>query len=139
MDLSLTETEHLLGERDAIKERIMQLGDMRAGSLVPRYRKCGKPNCHCARDGSSGHGPSWSLTSTKQGKTQTRIIPEGPALDTAKEQLTEYRLFRELIRELVDVNEKICDAKLDSSKAEADTTAKKGASKPRLRRKSSAN
>lgn len=137
MNLSLTEADGLVGERGTIKERIMQLGDMRAGSLVPRYRKCGKPNCHCARDGSQGHGPSWSLTSTKQGKTQTRIIPEGPALVAVKEQLTEYRLFRELIRELVDVNEKICDARLESSKAE--TTAKKGASKPRLRRKSSAN
>lgn len=137
MDLSLTETEHLVGERDAIKARIMQLGDMRAGSLVPRYRKCGKPNCHCARDGSKGHGPSWSLTRAKHGKTQTRVIPEGPALVAVKEQLAEYRLFRELIRELVDVNERICDAKLKSSKAEA--TAKKGASNPRLRRKSSAN
>ncbi len=137
MDLSFTETERLIEERDAIKERIMQLGDMRAGSLVPRYRKCGKPNCHCSRDGSKGHGPSWSLTYSKHGKTQTRIIPEGPALDAVKGQMAEYSLFRELIRKLLDVNEKICDARLESSKAE--TTAKKGASKTRLRRKSSAN
>ena len=139
MNWSLTEIEQLIRQRDALKERIAQLHDMRSGTLIPRYRKCGKPNCHCAKDGSRGHGPSWSLTSAKQGKTQTRIIPEGPVLEATKEQLAEHKLFRELSRELLEVSEKICDAKLESSKTLAETTAKKGASKPRLKRKSSVN
>ena len=48
--------------REELRQQLASLGDLRPGSLVGRYRKCGKPNCHCAEDGSQGHGPSWSLT-----------------------------------------------------------------------------
>ena len=61
--------------RATIKHQIDQASDMRPGSLVERYRRCGKPGCHCAGKGASGHGPSWSLTRTVGGKTVTRIIP----------------------------------------------------------------
>jgi len=47
-----------LQERDReLKARLAQLGEMRPGSLVERYRKCGKPNCHCARPGDRDTGP----------------------------------------------------------------------------------
>lgn len=41
--------EALQLKRDQIKAQLAQIGDMRPGSLVERYRKCGKPSCYCAQ------------------------------------------------------------------------------------------
>jgi len=102
----------LVLQRDQLKERISQVGEMRPGSLVARFRKCGKPTCHCAKKGAKGHGPSYSLTHPVGGKTHTRIIPAGPAVEIAQRQVEEYRRFRELVQHLVAVSEQICDLQL---------------------------
>ena len=44
--------------RDDAQAQFATLGDLRPGKLHENYRKCGKPNCHCADDNSPGHGPS---------------------------------------------------------------------------------
>lgn len=110
--------EALLERRQSIQSRIASLGDLRPGSLVGRYRKCGKPSCHCAQPGDPGHGPSWSLTHAVAGKTVTRVIPPAARAQT-EAQIEEYRRFRALSKELVEVSEAICEARL----AEADATA----------------
>ncbi len=95
--------------REALKRELAAVGEMRPGALVGRYRKCGKPSCHCAQLESGGHGPSWSLTRVVAGKTLTKIIPAA-AVDNTQAQIAEHRRFRELTRELVAVSEQICDA-----------------------------
>jgi len=102
----------LVLQRDQLKERISQVGEMRPGSLVARFRKCGKPTCHCAKKGAKGHGPSYSLTHPVGGKTHTRIIPTGPAVNRTQQQVEEYLRFRELVQRLVAVSEQICDLQL---------------------------
>lgn len=114
--------EALYLQRDQIKAELAHIGDMRPGSLVPRFRKCGKPTCHCAKKGSKGHGPSFSLTRPVAGKTITRIIPAGVAVDRTREQLAEYRRFRQLVHQLTTVSEQICDGQL--RQAEPDDTKK---------------
>ena len=54
-------------------------------SLVDRFRKCGKPNCRCAKPGQAGHGPSWSLTHGDKGKTVTFVIPTDRVPQTLKQ------------------------------------------------------
>jgi len=56
-------------------DAIANIGDLRAGSLKCRYRKCGKRNCRCAREGDPGHGPVWTLVFRARGKTRNRVIP----------------------------------------------------------------
>ena len=102
-------------QRERIKLRIAELGDLRPGSLKDRFRKCGKPNCHCAKPGEVGHGPSWSLTHDEKGKTVTKIIPASLVPQT-REQLAEYQRLRGLTHDLVKVSEKICDARILSEK-----------------------
>lgn len=121
--------------REALKRALAGVGEMRPGALVGRYRKCGKPSCHCAQLESGGHGPSWSLTRVVAGKTVTKIIPAAAVNDT-QAQITEHRRFRELTRELVDVSEQICDSNLAT--APQAPVAKKGGSKRRLPAKSPA-
>ena len=60
--------QKLRQRRDQLRAQLAQVGDMRPGSLVERYRRCGKPNCYCAQEGEAGHGPSFSLTHAVDGK-----------------------------------------------------------------------
>ena len=116
--------EVLQVKRDQLKTRLLEVGDLRPGSLVERFRKCGRPTCHCAQPDSPGHGPCYSLTQAVGGKTVTRIIPKGPAVERTRQQIAEYHRFRELVRELIAVSEQICEAQL-SAHAPVPTTVKK--------------
>lgn len=116
--------QELMKKREQILSTITSLSDFRPGSLVERYRRCGKPYCHCAKPGAKGHGPSYSLTRSVNGKTVTKIIPKD-AVETTNRQLQEYHRFREAVSELTETNEKICDAHLESGK-QASREAEKG-------------
>jgi hypothetical protein len=116
--------------RDQLKFQRSQIGEMRPGSLVARFRKCGKASCHCAKKGAQGHGPSYSLTHPVAGKTVTRIIPAGPAVEQTRHQLEEYHRFRELVQQLVAVSEQICDWQLRHSQPETEPVKKNSARRP---------
>lgn len=106
--------DDLRRERSRLQLTLSQMDNLRPGSLVDRFRKCGKPTCHCAKPDSPGHGPSHSLTREVAGKTVTKIIPPS-AVQQTQQQLDEYKRFRELTRDFVEVSEKVCDAQLHAS------------------------
>lgn len=115
----------LLPQRDQLISHLTNVGEMRPGSLVVRFRKCGKPSCHCAKKDDQGHGPSYSLTRPVAGKTVTRIIPAGPAVQRTRQQLDQYHRFRQLVQQLVAVSERICDWQLRQAGSEAEGSKKK--------------
>ena len=47
----------LEADRSRLLEEFLRLGDLRPGSITAVVRRCGKPSCHCARTGDSGHDP----------------------------------------------------------------------------------
>jgi hypothetical protein len=120
-----TDLASLRLKRDQLTAAIAQIGDMRPGSLVARFRRCGKASCHCAKKGARGHGPSYSLTHAVAGKTITRVIPVGPSVDVTQQQLEEYHRFRELVQELVTISEQICDLQLRQPRDAAEGAIKK--------------
>jgi hypothetical protein len=120
-----TSLEALREKREQLTASLARIDDLRPGFLSARFRKCGKPNCHCAQKGSPGHGPSYSLTHRLGGKTITQVIPQGPAVERTKAQLSEYRRFRHLVRELISVSEQICSAQLREEETVSTTKAKK--------------
>lgn len=109
--IDVRDPRELRRRRDEIRHELAAIGDLRPGSLVGRFRRCGRANCHCARDGDPGHGPSWSLTRAVDGRTVTRVIPAG-AVETTRAQIAEHRRFRALASELVEVSEDLADASL---------------------------
>ena len=129
--------EDLEQERQSLRATLASVGDLRPGSLVQRRHRCGKPSCHCARTNSPGHGPSWALTRAVQGKTVTRGIPVGPAVQRTREQIEEYRRFRALVHQFIEVSEHLCDARLRLSQTASKEGAEKGGSRRRSRRRSS--
>ena len=120
-----TTIESLHERKRQILHAMSTLDDFRQGSLSPRYRKCGKPYCHCAQEGSKGHGPLWIVTRAVDGKTVSRAIPpEG--VDKAFEQIETFHRFQDLVREYTEVNIKICDAQLEAEKTASREAEKRG-------------
>ncbi len=121
--------QELEKRRDDLRQQLASVGDLRPGSLVARYRKCGKPYCRCARDGSRGHGPSWSLTRHVAGKTMTHIIPPD-AVPQTQAQIAECQRLRRLTGELIAVSDALCQTQLAAGRGgAAEAAAAKGASR----------
>ena len=100
-------------QRQQILQQFAQLGDLRPGSLVKTYRKCGTPTCHCAQPEARGHGPHWVLTTRVNGKTRTRAIPEA-SLAATRAQIAECQRLRRLVERLIRVSETACDARVQA-------------------------
>lgn len=98
-------------QRAAIQQQIAQLGDMRAGSITTTGGRCGNPRCHCHEKDDPGHGPFYRLTRKVDGKTVTETFPIPAALRKAQKEIAEYHRFRDLSRNLLEINEKICRAR----------------------------
>lgn len=128
-------TDDLEARAEALRAEVAKTGLMRPGSLVKRYRKCGKANCHCAAPESAGHGPQWLLTREVGGKTVSRAIPAN-RVDETRSQLEEHKRFRERVHELVEVNVALCDEAL-KTQSPANAAAQKGGSRRRSPEKSS--
>ena len=107
--------DSLATRRRALLRELTAIGDFRPGSLISQYRKCGKPTCRCARPDSAGHGPYWLITHRTAGKTRSQAVPAG-ALERARGQVREYRRFRGLSRDLIEVSERLCEARLVADK-----------------------
>jgi hypothetical protein len=135
MSLDPPGLEVLRIKSNEIKAAIGTLGDMRPGSLVEWYRKCGKPNCHCAKKGAPGHGPTWLVTRAVDGKTVTKQIPV-EALELTRSQIEHYHRFRDLSHDLVDTNDRICDLRLKQQEANAPVSVKKNRARRNTARRS---
>ena len=132
--------DDLTRRRDELRAELASIGDLRSGSLVKRYRKCGKKECRCARPGARGHGPVWSLTRKVKGKTVTQVIPPA-AVERTQAQIAECRRLRLLIAQLIDASDRLCAERIDSEKRQAVVAAVKkkpasGRSRTRSRRRS---
>jgi hypothetical protein len=98
----------LEAHRADLLHSLANVKDMRPGSIVGAVWRCGKPNCHCAQPDDPGHGPSLRLTYKRHGKTVTEALPTPAAVRKAQQETGEFRHFRELTRELVEVSEQVC-------------------------------
>ncbi|MGH3287493.1 MAG: DUF6788 family protein [Streptosporangiaceae bacterium] len=113
------ELPELERRREELYRELSRVGDFRPGSLNEVRRRCGKPNCACAAPGHPGHGPQYNLTRRVEGRTRTRHLWPGPELDKARREVTEYQRFRDLIGQVTEVSESICDARPAAPPGEA--------------------
>jgi hypothetical protein len=98
----------LIDERSTLLRQVSELGDFQPGSISSPTRRCGKPSCHCAQPNDPGHGPHYQLTQKIDGKTVTQNLPSPAAIRKAESEVAEYRRFKDLTDNLVEVNRKIC-------------------------------
>ena len=101
-----------LAELEEVRRRLYaqltKVGDFRKGSLAASYRKCGKKNCACAKASHPGHLRYMWSTTTKGNRSMAKTIRLGVELEKASEEQKNYQEFQRLLKEVVEVNEKIC-------------------------------
>lgn len=103
--------EELEQQRSSIFQEMARLPDFRSGSITATRGTCGKPNCHCHRPRHPGHGPHFRLTRKQNGKTITETFTTPAELHKAQREVEAYHRFRELAQQLLEINEKICQAR----------------------------
>jgi hypothetical protein len=101
--------EALQRQRAHVLRQMQELGDMRRGSVVEQYLRCGKSPCCCKRPGHPGHGPYFALTCKVAGKTKTRQLHAGPVLEKVRREVHAFHRFRELSERLIEINEESCE------------------------------
>jgi hypothetical protein len=107
-----TSLQDLESRRTELVKQFARLGDLRSGSISNTSGRCGKPNCRCHQPGQPVHGPNPRLTYKVQGKTVSESIPTPAAQKKAEREIAEFRRFEQLIREFIEVNARICHARV---------------------------
>lgn len=100
--------EDLESLRNQLRHKLFEIGDFQPGSIYASYRKCGRKNCACAKPSHAGH-LQYLRTKAKGGKNQAQSLRMGPELEKALQESKNYQQFMNLCRELVSVNERICE------------------------------
>ena len=100
--------EELEERRRQLYRQLAEIGDLRRGIISVNYRRCGKPNCACAQKGHRGHGPQYLWNTTVGGKSRAANVRLGPELEKVQQEVENYCRFVGLTKELVEINEKIC-------------------------------
>jgi hypothetical protein len=92
---------------EEIKKLLVVLGEMRPGSLSEQYNVCGNPTCRCKDPKKpKKHGPYYQLSYTHKGKSTTEFVKKNEVAGVSR-QIRNYRMFKKLIEEWVDLSVKI--------------------------------
>jgi hypothetical protein len=98
-------TAALRKRRDVLLRQLPPLHAILRGSLIERYKRCGKPGCKCA-DG-PGHGPKYYLSVSYPGlRPQMDYVPQESHAQTA-EFLANYHRVREILEAICEINREL--------------------------------
>jgi hypothetical protein len=75
------------------------------GSLIERYKRCGKPGCKCAQ--TRGHGPKYYLSVSKpKQKPEMDYIPLDYQAQVV-EYINNFRHIKTILEELCEINREL--------------------------------
>lgn len=98
-------TKALRQRQKTLLKRLPSLQTILRGSLVERYKRCGKPGCKCASG--PGHGPKYYLTvSYPKRRPEMDYVP-AEFQEKVKEYLENYRKTKEILEELSEINREL--------------------------------
>jgi hypothetical protein len=76
-------------------------------SLVERFMKCGKPNCHCHSAGAK-HGPFFYLNRCfAKGQVQSLLLKSPDQVEQARQSLVAYAQVQERLDQLSQINHEL--------------------------------
>jgi hypothetical protein len=91
--------------RQQLLRQLPPLDRLLRGSLIERYKPCGKPGCKCAHG--PGHGPKYYLSISYPGRRpQMDYVPQDSQRQVT-EALDHYHRFRELVEEICEINREL--------------------------------
>src|SRR5437667_12797959 len=96
------QAKKLLEQRQILASELPPFAEFVRGSLVTRYRRCGKATCHCVRG--PGHGPARYLAVTlKAGKTEQILLSE-ELLPVARQLRNTYKRRWTALAKVAELN-----------------------------------
>jgi hypothetical protein len=105
MKIQSEPTAALRKRRNALLRQLPPLQSILRGSLIKRYKRCGKPGCKCA-DG-PGHGPKYYLSVSYPGlRPQMDYVPQEFYAQTA-EFLANFHRAREILEAMCEINREL--------------------------------
>ena len=105
MSKQTRKAKELVDRRETLAAELPPFSEIVRGSLVTRYRRCGKPTCHCAT--TQGHGPAHYLSVTlKPGKTEQILLSE-EMLPVARQFLDNYNRWWAALEKVSEVNRRL--------------------------------
>jgi hypothetical protein len=91
--------------RQALLGKLPALSVILRGSLIERYKPCGKPGCKCAKG--RGHGPKYYLSvSFPKLRPQMDYVPQNLLAQT-KKYLANYQRAREGLEQICEINREL--------------------------------
>ena len=116
------ETKKLEDRRDVVASDLPPFSEIVRGSLITRYRRCGRPTCHCAT--TEGHGPAHYLSVTlKPGKTEQVFLSE-KMLPVARQYLENYDRWWTALEKVSEVNRRLLRMRAAERKASKKSSRK---------------
>src|SRR5271154_6425398 len=104
-DRSNKTSSALRRRRQALLRKLPPLDAVLRGSLIERYKRCGKPGCKCAEG--PGHGPKYYLSVSYPGqRPQMDYVPQDAYGQTA-EFLANYHRSREILETICEINREL--------------------------------
>lgn len=111
-----TQLQKIEAKIQKIKEKLMDIEEMRPGSISKQYNVCGSPNCKCKdQRNPKKHGPYYQLSFVRKGKSSSQFIKK-EFLQDAKKQTDNFKIFRKLCDDWVDLALQHAKLKLEISK-----------------------
>jgi hypothetical protein len=105
MKIQNQSTAALRKRRNTLLRQLPPLQAILRGSLIERYKRCGKPGCKCA-DG-PGHGPKYYLSVSYPGlRPQMDYVPQELYAQTA-EFLANHHRAREILEAICEINREV--------------------------------
>jgi hypothetical protein len=105
--MSKPEVPRTLRETKRRERLLAQLPDLRKvlrGSLVTRYRRCGRKGCHCAQEGDRGHGPAYYLMITVSAGNTVQIYVPREHKEEVEAWIDNFRQIRETLEAISTLN-----------------------------------
>src|SRR5215470_2804030 len=105
MKISKQTTAALRKRRPALLRQLPPLKAILRGSLIERYKRCGKPGSKCAEG--PGHGPKYYLSVSRSGlRPQMDYVPQESHAQVA-EFVANYHRAREILEGISEINREL--------------------------------
>jgi hypothetical protein len=96
---------YLRRRRKTLLKQLPPLDAILRGTLVERYKRCGKPGCKCAKG--PGHGPKYYLSVSKPGTRPEMDYVPLAYHDRVTHFLDNQRKVRKILEEICEINREL--------------------------------
>jgi hypothetical protein len=100
---------------EKVKTDLVELGDLRPGSLSEQYNVCGTPGCRCKASPPEKHGPYYQLSFTRNGRSSSRFVRREELADV-KKQVRNHTRLRELVKHWIELATELSDLRIAEKK-----------------------